>query len=202
MFITFEGIGGAGKTTQARLLSEWLRSLGLDVEEAREPGGTAIGEQIRELLLNGQAELGSRAEAALFAASRAQLVEAVIRPALDRGAVVVCDRYVDSSLAYQGEIEGIGRDSVFELNSFATVGLMPDVTFVLLVDPAIAKERRRAQDRVEPRDDHSLRELHEAYLRLASDFPERIVLIDGSGSTVDVSERVRRDITLRLKGGT
>jgi len=198
MFVSFEGIGGAGKTTQARLLSEWLRSLGLVVQETREPGGTPVGEQIRELLLNGSSDLGPRAEAALFAASRAQLVDAVIAPALDRGSVVVCDRYIDSSLVYQGDIEGIGDDEVFKLNAFATHGLMPDLTFVLLIEPAVAKARRKAHDRIEPSDSSRLRELHEAYVRVADAFPERIVAIDASGSVDDVSQLIRSRVSLLM----
>jgi len=199
VFVSFEGIGGAGKTTQARLLGEWLRSLGFETEETREPGGTPAGEEIRELLLDVDTELAPRAEAALFAASRAQLVEAVILPALARGAAVVCDRYVDSSLVYQGEVEGIGHDAVLELNAFATADLMPDVTFVLLVDPGVAHARRHAHDRIEPNDDRRLQLLHEAYLQLANAFQERIVLIDGSGNVADVSEKIRRVAIERLR---
>ena len=128
MFVTFEGIDGSGKTTQAALLAEWARGQGHEVVAVREPGGTPLGERIRELLLDGP-EMTAWAEAALFAAARAELAERVIRPALERGAWVVCDRYVDSSLAYQGAARGLGIEAVRELNAAATGGLAarPDV---------------------------------------------------------------------------
>ncbi|HXH97228.1 MAG TPA: dTMP kinase, partial [Gaiellaceae bacterium] len=135
MFVTFEGSDGSGKSTQAELLRATLAAEGREVVLTREPGGTALGERIRELLLD-EAELDGGAmspwaEAALFAASRAQHVDQVILPALERGADVVCDRYVDSSLAYQGIARGLGIDEVLELNLAATHGLLPDVTVLL-----------------------------------------------------------------------
>ena len=141
MFVTFEGIDGSGKTTQAALLAEWARGQGHEVVAVREPGGTPLGERIRELLLDGP-EMTAWAEASLFAAARAELAERVIRPALGRGAWVVCDRYVDSSLAYQGAARGLGIEAVRELNRAATEGLAPDTTFVLLIDPDMALARR------------------------------------------------------------
>src|SRR5688572_15432072 len=134
MFITFEGVDGSGKTTQARLLAETLRAEGRDVVDTREPGGTPLGERVRELLLAGEA-VTPWAETALFAAARAQLVDEVIRPALTRGADVVCDRYIDSSLAYQGLARGLGVERVLELNLLATSGLLPDRTFFLAIEP-------------------------------------------------------------------
>ena len=147
MFISFEGLDGSGKTTQAGLLAERLSEGGRDVVATREPGGTPLGERIRELLLTG-AEMSPWAETALFAAARAELVERVIRPALDRGADVVCDRYVDSSLAYQGIARGLGVQRVLELNLSAVQGLMPDRTFLLLVEPAEAQRRSGGHDRI------------------------------------------------------
>src|SRR3954449_1263721 len=141
VFITFEGIDGSGKSTQARMLAEALAADGRDVVATREPGGTELGERIRELIL-GRLEVATWTEAARFSAARAQLVEEVIAPALTRGADVVCDRYLDSSLAYQGIARGLGVERVLELNLTVTGGLLPDRTFLLLVPPEVAATRR------------------------------------------------------------
>src|SRR5215212_1223319 len=127
LFVTFEGVDRAGKTTQARLLAD---ALGDRAVAVREPGGTPVGERVRDVLKDPAAELGSRAEALLFAAARAELVEQVIRPALDGGRVVISDRYLDSSLAYQGDARGLGVEEVARVNRFATGGLDPDITFL------------------------------------------------------------------------
>ena len=132
LFVTFEGIDRSGKTTQARLLCEALGDEALGV---REPGGTPAGERVRDLLKDASVPLGAEAEALLFAAARAELVENVIRPALERGRVVVSDRFLDSSLAYQGGARGLGIDEVEAANRLATGGLMPDLTFLLELDP-------------------------------------------------------------------
>src|SRR5579871_3225357 len=132
MFVSFEGADGSGKSTQAQRLHDALAAEGREVVLTREPGGTELGERARELVLNGP-PMGAWAEAALYAASRAEHVEAVIRPALQRGATVVCDRYVDSSLAYQGVARGLGVEAVLELNLAVTGALLPDKTFVLLL---------------------------------------------------------------------
>jgi len=148
VFVTFEGLDGSGKTTQTKLLADALEGDGREVVLTREPGGTALGEQIRELLLEG-GEISPWAEAALFAAARAELVERVIAPALERGADVICDRYLDSSLAYQGIARGLGVDAVLQLNLAVTGGLLPDVTFLLLLDPDVATGRQVDPDRLE-----------------------------------------------------
>src|SRR5829696_9761532 len=144
VFVTFEGIDGSGKSTQAERLAEALRAEGRDVVATREPGGTELGERVRDVLLSGP-HISGWAEAALFAAARAQLVTEVIRPALDRGADVVCDRYLDSSLAYQGLARGLGVERVLELNLLVIGGLLPDRTFLLLV-PLDQAEVRRGSD--------------------------------------------------------
>ena len=133
MFVTLEGLDGSGKTTQARLLGARLEAEGVEVVSTREPGGTPLGEEIRTLVLHG-GEVAPWAEAALYAASRAQHVEQVIRPALERGATVICDRYVDSSVAYQGIARGLGLERVLDLNLAAVGGLMPDRTILLEID--------------------------------------------------------------------
>jgi len=189
MFITFEGADGSGKSTQAELLRAALAAEGRDVVLTREPGGTEVGERIRGLLLDGPG-MTPWAEAALFAASRAQHVEQVIRPALARGADVVCDRYVDSSLAYQGIARGLGVDEVLELNFVATRGLLPDVTFVLLLDPSVARSRWTDADRLEREGEELQVKVDAAYRELAERFPERIVAVDASGAPDEIAREV------------
>src|SRR6478672_11834192 len=174
MFASFEGADGSGKSTQAQLLYETLAAEGRDVVLTREPGGTELGERARELVLNGP-EMGAWAEAALYAASRAEHVEEVIRPALERGAIVVCDRYIDSSLAYQGVGRGLGVEEILQLNIAVTGGLLPDVTFFLLLDPEVAAGRWAEQDRLERAGLELQQRVDAAYRELAKRFPERIV---------------------------
>ena len=190
MFVTFEGLDGSGKSTQARLLQEKLEADGIDVVGTREPGGTELGERVRELVLHG-ADMSAWAEALLYAASRAQHVEDVIRPALDRGAWVVCDRYVDSSVAYQGVGRGLGLEQVLDLNLNAVGGLLPEQTFLLRIDPALVRERlQREHDRLESEDAAFHVRAAEGYERLAERFPERIVVLDGTRSAEELAEEV------------
>jgi dTMP kinase len=191
MFVTFEGVDGSGKSTQAQLLAERLRSEGREVVLTREPGGTPAGERIREILLHGD-ELAPWAEASLFAAARAQLVDEVIRPALARGADVVSDRYLDSSLAYQGLARGLGIERVLELNLLATSGLLPDRTFLLVLPPAEAAARRgRERDRIEREGLAFTEEVDRAYREIARVFAQRVSLVDGSQNPEDIAEIVR-----------
>jgi len=197
MFVTFEGVDGSGKSTQVELLRDALRAEGREVVLTREPGGTELGERARELVLNGPA-MTPWAEAALFAAARAELVARVILPALERGADVISDRYVDSSLAYQGIARGIGIEHVLELNLHVVQGLMPDLTVLLLLDPAEAARRSGATDRLE-REGADFRErVDEAYRELASLFPERIVALDGSLPPLELAEQVRAALRSRI----
>src|SRR3954451_14727519 len=193
MFVSFEGVDGSGKSTQARLLADHLRAAGREVVLTREPGGTPLGESIRELLLAGEA-MAPWAEGALFAAARAELVAEVIGPALDRGAWVVCDRFVDSSLAYQGIARGLGVDEVLELNLPGLAGRLPDRTFVLLLDASTAAGRLGAPDRIEREGDACRARVNEAYAELAQRFPERIVTLDGACPVGDVAAAVREDL--------
>lgn len=190
MFVSFEGVDGSGKTTQARLLAERLRVDGGEVVETREPGGTELGERIRELLLH-SGHVAPWAEAALFAASRAQHVEEVIRPALGRGAAVVCDRYIDSSLAYQGIARGLGLDEVLSLNLAAVGGLLPDRTFLVLVDAETAARRVGEQrDRIERGGAELFARVDGAYRELARRYPERVVVLDGTRPAGELAEEV------------
>jgi dTMP kinase len=191
MFVTFEGLDGSGKSTQAELLRRRLEADGREVVMTREPGGTALGEGIRALLLHGAEAISPWSEAALFLAARVQLVEEVIRPALERGAHVVCDRYVDSSLAYQGLARGLGVERVLELNLEAVGGLMPDVTFVLLVDPDVARRRMGGQrDRIEREDDGFRARVDAAYRELAARFPERVIALDGDRPAEEIATEI------------
>jgi dTMP kinase len=179
MFVTFEGIDGSGKTTQVQLLREALETQGREVVSTREPGGTALGEGIRELVLHG-VDMTPWAEAALYAAARAELVAEVILPALDRGATVISDRYVDSSLAYQGTARGLGLDRVLELNLNAVSGLLPETTFLLTLDAETAAKRASAKpDRIEREGAAFMQRVDEAYRELAAIFANRIVVLDG-----------------------
>src|SRR5436309_1398239 len=163
MFLSFEGLDGSGKTTQAELLAAHLSQQGREVVLTREPGGTTLGEAIRSLLLDGP-EMTPWAEAALFAAARAELAERVIRPALARGADVVSDRYVDSSLVYQGIARRLGLERVLELNLLAIGDLLPDRTFVLNVEPGLAAGRvGETRDRIESETDDFRSAIAEGY---------------------------------------
>jgi dTMP kinase len=191
MFITFEGVDGSGKSTQARLLAEHLRATGRDVVETREPGGTELGERVRDLLLKGSA-MEPWAEAALFAAARAQLVDEVIRPSLLRGADVVCDRYLDSSLAYQGLARDLGVERVLELNLLVTRGLLPDRTFLLLIPLEQATQRRGASpDRIEREGDDFIGRVDAAYRELAGIFAQRVFPVEAGAKPEEVAETIR-----------
>jgi len=190
VFVTFEGLDGSGKTTQVDRLRARLEAEGREVVATREPGGTPLGEGIRELVLHGH-EMSPWAEALLFASARAEHVEEVIRPALERGADVLCDRYVDSSLAYQGIARGLGLERVLEVNLDAVGGLMPDRTFVLALDSETASGRvGESPDRIEREEPGFRARVEAAFLELAERFPERIVVLDASLPADKLAERI------------
>jgi dTMP kinase len=195
VFITFEGLDGSGKSTQAELLAEHLRERGREVVLTREPGGTPMGERVRELVLLGE-DMSAWAEAALFAAARAELVARVVAPALERGADVICDRYLDSSLAYQGLARGLGIDRVLELNLPAISGLLPDRTFLLLIDvEQLLAERTAAQpDRIEREGKDFLTRVDAAYRELAEVFPRRVIAVDGSRPAEEIATLIRGQV--------
>lgn len=201
LFITFEGLDGCGKSTQMDLLADDLRDHGYVVTITREPGGTAVGEDIRRLLLDPQHHgMSARAEALLYAAARAHLVEKVIRPALDDGQVVLCDRYLDSSLAYQGYGRGLGTDDIITLNVWATECLFPDITLFLDLDDDIRSTRMATvPDRLEAEDEEFHRRVGEGYRALLLEHPHRLRRVDARGSEAEVQERVRALIETELE---
>lgn len=193
LFITFEGGDGSGKSTQIALLKSWLIDEGFDVILTREPGGTQISEKIRELILDPtNTEMAYMTEAFLYAAARAQLVKQLIKPALEEGKVVICDRFVDSSIAYQAYGRGLG-DAVGVINTYAVDGCMPDLTILLSLDPQRGSRRiaDREHDRIEQASDSFHRKVYEGYLELEKKYPERIFGIDASGTIEAIAEQIR-----------
>ena len=203
MFITFEGGDGSGKSTQIQSVRDWFESRGSEVIVTREPGGTELGTEIRRLVQNGPEDVDARTEALLYAADRAYHVATVIRPALERGAVVLGDRYIDSSLAYQGAARSLGVDEIASLSAWATQGLYPSLTFLLDLPPEVGARRRTdAPDRMERESmDFHERVRHE-YLRLADAEPERIVVIDAVGTVDEVFSEIRGVLVERFDGGS
>ncbi|TLM81199.1 dTMP kinase [Pseudarthrobacter sp. NamE2] len=182
LFIAFEGGDGAGKSTQAARLGDTLEARGFTVLRTREPGGTPIGEKLRSLVLDhGHGHIDARTEALIFAASRAAHAAQVIRPALERGDIVLTDRYIDSSVAYQGAGRGLGEDAVRSLNEWATSSLQPHLTVLLDVDPAVGRQRRTAGDAAEDRLESETDEFHgrirDAFLELAAARPDSYLVL-------------------------
>ena len=192
LLITIEGLDGAGKTTLASGLALALRERGARAELLREPGGVAAAERVRELVKDSGLEVGARAEALLYAAARAQLVDERVRPLLSEGAVVILDRFVDSSLAYQGTGRGLGVEEVRAVNRFATGGLTPDRTLLLRVEPGLGRSRLAGRggdrDRLEREGDEFFDAIAAAYDELARAEPERIRVIDAGATAPEVLE--------------
>lgn len=200
LLITLEGPDGSGKTMQLDLLEEALRKLGYSVVRSREPGGTPIGEAIRGIILNPEfTEMDSMTEALLYAASRAQHVAEKIRPAMEQGAIVLLDRFLDSSLVYQGIGRGMTIETIEAINRFATGGLQPDATFMVYIGYEEGLRRKVRQngrlDRMEAQQEAFHRQVNEGYLQLAQRYPERIQLIDGARDP----QTVHQDILKRVQ---
>ena len=190
-FITFEGIDGSGKSTQANLLIDRLSSLNIENLFLREPGGTTISEEIRTVLLNNRKdEMSSRTEALLMCASRAQLTKDIIIPEMKAGKWIIADRFADSTLAYQGGGRGIDLDWLIRLNEFATYGIEPDLTFYIDIDPEVGFQRRRdlESDRIENAGVEFQRDIRKKYLEIVNNFSDRIVKVDGNLSVEDISK--------------
>ena len=203
LFVAFEGGDGAGKSTQARLLAQALRAAGHEVLLTREPGGTEIGEKLRALVLeHGHGEIDARTEALLFAAARAAHVAQAIRPALARGAVVITDRYIGSSIVYQGVGRALGQETVRSLNEWATEGLWPDLTVLLDVDESEGRSRRTAgdaaEDRLESEPDAFHRQVRTAFLDLAAGRPEAALVLDAARAPEDLAREILAEVEARL----
>ena len=202
MFITFEGGDGSGKSTQIQSVRDWFESRGREVIVTREPGGTELGTEIRRLVQNGPEDVDARTEALLYAADRAYHVATVIGPALERGAVVLGDRYIDSSLAYQGAARSLGVDEIASLSAWATQGLYPSLTFLLDLPPEVGARRRTdAPDRMERESMDFHERVRHQYLRLADAEPDRIVVIDAVGTVDEVFSEIRGVLVERFEGG-
>ncbi len=202
LFVTLEGGDGAGKTTQARLLEDWLTARGRTVVRTREPGGTEVGVLIRDIVLHHRGEVSARAEALLYAADRAHHIETVVRPALERGDVVIQDRYLDSSVAYQGAGRVLGREEVRQLSLWATAGLLPDLTVLLDLDPSAARARLDADDkpfdRLEAEQESFHTRVRAEFLALATAEPDRFLVLDASASPDALATAVRERVAALL----
>ena len=202
LFLVVEGMDGAGKSTQIERLAGWLTEAGSPPVVTREPGATAIGERIREILLDpASAAMDPKTEALLYAADRAQHAAEVIRPALAAGRVVISDRYVDSSLAYQGLARGLGVERILDLSMWATGDLLPDLVILLDVAPELARARSGATDRIELEDEAFHRRVADAYWALARTYPERFAAVDASAPPDAIEGEIRRHVEARLGVG-
>ena len=200
LFVAFEGGEGVGKSTQIVRAAAWLRDHGHEVVETREPGGTTLGKELRRLVLDPDGHVTPRAEALLYAADRAHHVDTVIRPALEAGAIVLTDRYVDSTLAYQGAGRGLGDARV--ITEWATGGLLPDLTVLLDLDPAIGLQRagaRAAPDRLESASLDFHQAVRDGFRALAAEAPNRYIVLDASGDADEIAGRIVDAISAVLR---
>lgn len=200
LFITFEGADGCGKTTQMKLLADYLVQNGFDVMTTREPGGKGLGEKIREILLNYDGVVSNRCESFLFLADRAQNIDITVKPAINEGKIVLCDRHTDSSVAYQGYGRGLDIEEINFLNNLATGGLKPDLTFVFDVDIETSMKRVGTEkDRMESSGAEFFNKVRNGYLEIAKQEPERVKVIDSTKSVEDVFKDVCVQINKKIK---
>lgn len=202
LFITLEGGDGSGKSTQMGALTEWLQSRGRTVVQAREPGGTDLGLELREIVLHRRGHIAPRAEALLYAADRAHHIATLVRPALERGEVVIQDRYLDSSVAYQGAGRVLDPDEVRDLSLWATEGLLPHLTVLLDLDPAVGRERldasRTRYDRLEAEEADFHERVRSAYLVLAEAEPQRFLVLDATRPVDELQASIRDRVSALL----
>ncbi|MEE3348455.1 MAG: dTMP kinase [Candidatus Gastranaerophilaceae bacterium] len=191
LFITFEGVDGCGKTTQLKLLSEYLKNHGYEIVITREPGAKGLGEKIREILLHYDGEVSSRAESFLFLADRAQHIDKIVNPAVESGKIVLCDRHTDSTIAYQGYGRGVDIEQLSVLNLLATDGKKPDLTFVFDIDVETSMSRVGAEmDRMESSGIEFFNKVRNGYLDIAKNEPERVKVINANRTVTDISKEV------------
>jgi dTMP kinase len=199
-----EGVEGAGKTTQVRLLHEYLAQTTIPFIFTREPGGTPLGEKLRELLIDPLGQMSPEAETLLLSASRAELVDKVIEPALDEGRVVVCDRFWDATLAYQGYGRKLPIEALMQITMFAARNLAPDITFLLDISQDVSRERLKGRTRAADRMERERRDFHErvaeGYRRLAAADPARIILLDGARAEDELASQIREIVLSRRAG--
>ena len=199
VFITFEGLDGSGKTTQIEKLDDYLIHGGYEVVLTMEPGGTPIGDKIRDILLDPEnREMSYKTELLLFEASRAELVAGLIKPALDSGKIVICDRFFDSTIVYQGIARNLGIKEVYDMSLYATSGIEPDLTFLLSLDAASSENRldsqQKKRDRIEHEEMIFKEKLQEGYLKIAKKFPERFTVIDASKKVDEIFLQISRKV--------
>jgi len=193
MFISFEGIDKSGKTTQAVLLAKYLKNKGYPVVSTQEPGGTCLGEKIKELILHTPREkISGIGELFLYLTDRYQHVKEVIEPSLEKGRLVISDRYTDATVAYQGYGRGLDIRWIENLNKKVTRGLLPDLTFLLDIDPKVMSERGKAEDRIEQEDFLFYTRVRQGYLQIAKSFPERVKLLNGRKEPQQISLEIRK----------
>lgn len=195
LFITFEGMDGCGKSTQLNLLASYLKEKGAEVIITREPGAVGLGEKLREILLNYDGEVSSNCEAFLFLADRAQHIDTLVKPSIEAGKIVLCDRHIDSTIAYQGYGRGVDLKQIKMLNNIATSGFKPDLTFVFDIDVETSQARvGKNKDRMESAGIEFHKKVREGYLEIAKQEPERVKLLSGLDTRENVFEQVKRII--------